>query len=124
MSPAATGLQIGSVASAGSASGTGASTSNRVSAAAHDFEAMMMKELLKPMTQSTTDEDQEDGDDLGSGSALGEFASEALGRALSQQGGFGIANKIIGSFAHSGNLPVTNAVTKLGNSNTVLGSGK
>jgi Rod binding domain-containing protein len=95
-----------------------------VVAAAHDFEAMMMKELLKPMTAASSDEDQEDGGGLSSGSALGDYASEALGRALSQQGGFGIATRIIGSFSHSGNHSVTNTVTKLGTSNTVIGSNK
>jgi len=91
---------------------------------AHDFEAMMMKELLKPMTEQFTGEDGEETGALGSGSALGEFASDALGRALSQQGGFGIANKIIGSFSHSGTQQVTGTVTRLGTSNTVIGADK
>ena len=34
----------------------------------------------------------------GSGGALREFASEALGQALSEQGGFGIANRIVKIF--------------------------
>lgn len=74
----------------------------RLVTAAHDFEAMMLKELLKPMTESATGEEESEGD-LGSGSALGEFASEALGRALSQQGGFGIAHRIIGALSSSSN---------------------
>jgi hypothetical protein len=37
----------------------------------------------------------EDGDDGGSTGALGEYASEALGRALSERGGFGIAAGIV-----------------------------
>ena len=91
---------------------------------AHDFEAMMMKELLKPMTEQFMGGDGEETGALAGGSALGEFASEALGRALSQQGGFGIANKIIGSFSHSGTQQVTGTVTKLGTSNTVIGADK
>jgi Rod binding domain-containing protein len=73
----------------------------RLVRAAHEFEAQMMKELLKPMTgqDSLTGEDDDGGTgaglDSGSGGALGEFASEALGQALSRQGGFGMANKII-----------------------------
>jgi len=66
--------------------------------AAHEFEGQMMKELLKPMTGGDALTGAEDGDsDSGAGSegALGEFASEALGQALSQRGGFGIANKIV-----------------------------
>ena len=57
-----------------------------------------MKELLKPMTGGDALTGTEDGDsDSGAGSegALGEFASEALGQALSQRGGFGIADKIV-----------------------------
>jgi Rod binding domain-containing protein len=70
----------------------------RLERAAHEFEGQMMKELLKPMTGGDALTGAEDGDsDSGAGSegALGEFASEALGQALSQRGGFGIAAKIV-----------------------------
>jgi Rod binding domain-containing protein len=71
--------------------------------AAHEFEAQMMKELLKPMTGSNG-LDGEDGDSAtGSGGALGEFASESLGRALSERGGFGIATGIVDQLSHSSN---------------------
>ena len=76
----------------------------RLVRAARDFEGQMMKELLKPMTDSAglTGEDAEG--ILGSGSgALGGFASDALGQALSQQGGFGMADRIIAQLSHSGN---------------------
>jgi len=81
----------------------------RLVRAAHEFEAQMMKELVKPMTSSNslTGED----DDSGSGSALGEYASEALGRALSEQGGFGIANRIVKDLSHTGNQKGTVPVT-------------
>jgi Rod binding domain-containing protein len=81
----------------------------RLVRAAHEFEAQMMKELLRPMTSANalTGED----DDEGAGGALGEFASEALGRALSEQGGFGMANKIVADLSHSGNQRVPRAVT-------------
>ena len=87
----------------------------RLVRAAHEFEAQMMKELLRPMTSANalTGED----DDEGGGGALGEFASEALGRALSEQGGFGMANRIIADLSHSGNqrgsLPVTATSTPI-----------
>ncbi len=69
--------------------------------AAHEFEAQLMKELLKPMTGSGAI----DGDDEESGSSgvLGEFASEALGRSLSEHGGLGIANSVLRSLSHAGN---------------------
>lgn len=75
--------------------------------AAHEFEAQMMQELLKPMS-GKNGLDGEDGDSAtGSGGALGEFASEALGRALSERGGFGIATSIVRQLSRPGNSPVT-----------------
>jgi Rod binding domain-containing protein len=83
----------------------------RLVRAAHEFEAQMMKELLKPMTGANSLMGEEDDSDSGTGGALGEYASEALGRALSNQGGFGIANKIVSDLSHSGNGKVTGSVT-------------
>jgi Rod binding domain-containing protein len=75
----------------------------RLVSAAHEFEAQMMQELLKPLN-STSGLDGEDGDSAsGSGSALGEFASEALGKALSEQGGFGIATGVLRQLSPAGN---------------------
>jgi Rod binding domain-containing protein len=75
---------------------TAASTpSPRLVKAAHEFEGQMMKELLKPMTSNDALTGSDDDSDSGSNGALGEFASEALGRALSDRGGFGIANQIV-----------------------------
>jgi len=78
----------------------------------------MMKELMKPLNQgnSLTGADDDADNDSGSSGALGEFASEALGRALSEHGGFGIASSIVKQLTHSkdgasaaqnGTLPVT-----------------
>ena len=79
--------------------------SPRLVRAAHEFEGQMMQELLKPMTHGDaltgTDADEDSG--AGSGGALSEFASEALGQSLSQRGGLGIANRIIQELSHSGN---------------------
>ena len=81
---------------AGAATASQAAPQPRLVHAAHEFEAQMMKELLKPMTGGERRSTGEDGDSAsGSSGALGEFASEALGRALSEQGGFGIANSIV-----------------------------
>ena len=84
----------------------------RLVRAAHEFEAQMMKELMKPLDRSAsltgTDGDAED--DSGSSGALGEFASEALGRALSERGGFGIASSIVKQLCpavhQNGTIPV------------------
>ena len=74
------------------ASSAGTSTP-RLVAASHEFEAQMMKELLKPLEKGQ-DLGEADGD-VGSDGVLGEFATEALGRALSQHGGMGIASRIL-----------------------------
>jgi Rod binding domain-containing protein len=84
----------------------------RLVRAAHEFEAQMMKELIKPLNQSNslTGADADGDEDSGSGGALGEFASEALGRALSEGGGFGIATSIVKHLtpaaSHNGTIPV------------------
>ena len=78
--------------------------SPRLVHAAYEFEGQMMQQLLKPMTH---------GDALtGSGGALGEFASEALGQSLSERGGLGIAKQIIQELSHPGNQHQGVKVTK------------
>ena len=76
----------------------GAAPQPRLVAAAHEFEAQMMKELLKPLEQSSLSSEGSEGEE-GSGGALGEFATEALGTSLSRHGGLGIANRILGDFS-------------------------
>jgi Rod binding domain-containing protein len=71
----------------------------RLVQAAHEFEAPLMKELLKPMTAGATVEGGES--DAGSGGVLADFATEALGQALSRQGGLGIATNILHSLSRS-----------------------
>jgi Rod binding domain-containing protein len=73
--------------------------------AAHEFEAQMMKELMKPMTRSPAPGGAEDEDeDAGSSGALGEFASEALAQALSERGGFGVADRILSELSPRSDL--------------------
>jgi Rod binding domain-containing protein len=91
--------------------------------AAHEYEGQMMKELLKPMTGGDALTGTEDGDsDSGAGSegALSEFASEALGQALSQRGGFGIADKIVRELSNSGHAHSGGKVTGNLHGNTVM----
>jgi len=80
--------------------------SPRLERAAQDFEALMMKELLKPMTgqDGLTGEAADESGDAGATGALGEFASEALGQAISRNGGFGIARRIVEGISRSGHL--------------------
>ena|SRR5271166_912261 len=92
--------------------------------AAHEFEAQMMQELLKPMTSG----DGLDGEDAesasGSGGALGSFASESLGRALSDHGGFGIATSIVRQLSAAGNEHGAPGVTGSLHRNTVINRNK
>jgi Rod binding domain-containing protein len=78
-----------------------APSQSRLVRAAHEFEAQMMKELLKPMTRESSGASEDE--DVGSGGALGEFASETLGRSLSEHGGFGIADHIVRELSQDGN---------------------
>jgi Rod binding domain-containing protein len=71
----------------------------RLVQAAHEFEAQLMKELLKPIV-SGDGLDGRDGDP-GSGGPLADFATEALGQALSRQGGLGIATNILHSLSQN-----------------------
>ncbi|MFZ0632949.1 MAG: hypothetical protein WA399_20665 [Acidobacteriaceae bacterium] len=85
----------------GVAAGSGANglakTDPRLQPAAHEFEACLMKEFLKPLQQDPLFDDGSDpASSEGSDNALMSFGSEALARAISDRGGFGIATKIIG----------------------------
>jgi Rod binding domain-containing protein len=94
----------------------------RLVRAAHEFEAQMMSELMKPMTRGSSLTGEDDDSDSGaeSSGALGEFASEALGKALSEHGGFGIGSSIIKELSHSGNQNGIVPVTGTLHGNTVI----
>ncbi len=99
--------------------------SPRLVKAAHEFEAMMMKELMAPLTPGRGLLEQED--DSGSSSALRDFAAEAMGKAISDNGGFGLARAIVQKVSHSpqrqhgatGNQSGIVSVTRSTISNTV-----
>ena len=114
------------VASASAEPAESAAPQPRLVRAAREFEAQMMKELLKPMTGSDTVSGDEEGSEgnWGSNGALGEFASEALGQALSQHGGFGMADKIVHDLSHSETGKDTGKVTRDLHGNTVMRSNK
>ena len=110
---------------AGIAGASGVSSSTitpqpRLVRAAHEFEAQMMQELLKPLTSGNGLDGEESDTASGSGGALGAFASEALGRGLSENGGFGIANGIVRQLTPKGNSGVTAQVTGNVYGNTVM----
>ena len=79
-------------------------------AAAHQFEASLMAELLKPLNSGEAVGGEDDSSaargelsDLtssadGSGGALMSFGSEALAKAISEKGGLGIARRVLDNF--------------------------
>src|SRR4051794_33094151 len=93
---------------------SGSNSEPRLIRAAHEFEGQMLKELLKPLTATDGLTGAGSGDDSedSAGGILGEFASEALGKALSEHGGFGIADRILGQLAASGHHSGASGVTR------------
>ena len=90
--------------------------SPRVVNAAHEFEASMMKELMAPLAGGDSLEGGED--TAGSESAITSFAGEALGKAISEHGGFGIANRILHQLSAAGNQSGKPSVPKHGDGTT------
>jgi Rod binding domain-containing protein len=124
-------IPLGTPAGGQANAGQPPAASPKLVKAAHEFEGQMMKELLQPMMEGdalngSDDGDQDDSSGLGlgsgsgSGGALADFASEALGQALSERGGFGIANQIIKEVARNGHHKVTNKVTRESHGDTVM----
>ncbi len=61
---------------------------------AHQFEAMMLQQMLKPLKFGDAPGANED-EEAGANGTLQSYGTEALARAIAGQGGFGIARKII-----------------------------
>jgi peptidoglycan hydrolase FlgJ len=73
----------------------------RLKSAAHEFEASLMKEFLKPLEHDSlfAEEGSENSEDKeGSISVLMSYGSQAMAKAVSERGGFGIATKILDHF--------------------------
>jgi flagellar protein FlgJ len=73
----------------------------KLTSAAHEFEASLMKEFLKPLEHDSLFAEEKPGEtdtDEGSDSALMSFGSQAMATAISERGGFGIATLILNHF--------------------------
>ena len=102
-------LLVGSMGRAGvPADGTGGGDP-RLKPAAHAFEASLMKEFLAPLEKDSLPGEDPGSDGEGSGSALMSFGAEALARAISERGGFGIATEILQHVRNGKVLPKENA---------------
>jgi flagellar protein FlgJ len=74
--------------------------SPRLQQAAHQFEASMLQELLKPMQkESGLFKDGDDDDGADSNSSLREYGTEVMARALSERGGLGISKMVLAKLA-------------------------
>jgi peptidoglycan hydrolase FlgJ len=73
----------------------------KLRAAAHEFEASMMKEFLKPLEHDSLFSEEkgtESDNEEGSAGAIMSFGSQAMATAISERGGFGIATLILNHF--------------------------
>ena len=73
----------------------------RLTRAAEEFEAQLMKELLRPLASGGLGGGEDDNGDAGSGTTMTDLAADALGRSISARGGLGIAASIVRSLFHS-----------------------
>jgi len=68
----------------------------KLASAAHEFEAMMLQQMLKGLKFGQAPGDGgEDDEATGASGTLQSYGTEVLAKAISGQGGFGIARKII-----------------------------
>jgi peptidoglycan hydrolase FlgJ len=101
---------MGTNSRSGPAAAHDAQLDPKLVAAAHQFEASLMAELLKPLNSGESFGGDDDAgaaggalSDLtssadGSGGALMSFGSEALAKAISEKGGLGIARRVLDNF--------------------------
>ena len=64
---------------------------------AHEFEAMLLNEMLKPLKFGQAESVEEGADETGGGQSdtIRGFATEALSKAIAEHGGFGLAKQIV-----------------------------
>src|SRR5580692_6512626 len=63
--------------------------------AAEQFEATMLQELLKPMQRGQSSWGGEEKSDDTASNTMSSFGTEAIAKAISKGGGFGIAKQIV-----------------------------
>ena len=78
-----------------SASGDEVRSRAKLTDAAQQFEAMMLQEMLKPMRSGQASWGGEEKSDDSGEDTMSSFGTEAVAKAISKGGGFGIARQII-----------------------------
>jgi Rod binding domain-containing protein len=73
---------------------TGKQQNAKLEDAAQQFEAMLMQEILKPMRKGEDSWEGEKSEDSASDTISG-FGTEALAKAVSRNGGIGIAQQVV-----------------------------
>jgi flagellar protein FlgJ len=63
--------------------------------ASQQFEAAMLQELLKPMQHGQGDWDGDGKNDDSASDTMSSFGTEAVAKAISERGGFGLAKMIV-----------------------------
>jgi flagellar protein FlgJ len=63
--------------------------------AAQQFEATMLQELLKPMQHGQSSWGDEDKSEDSASDTISGFGTEAIAKAISKDGGFGIARRVV-----------------------------
>lgn len=115
-------MNIHSLHSAFAGGGSISADDPKLKSAAHEFEASLMQEFLKPLQEDPLFADEsgdglgesaDGGDDQGSSGALMSFSAEALAKAISERGGFGIATKILDHFRTMEKTTVAANIRKL-----------
>lgn len=66
----------------------------KLTAGAHEFEAMLVSEMMKPLHFGET-EDEGDGELTGAAGTIHSMATEALSKGIAAGGGLGIAREIL-----------------------------
>ena len=76
--------------------GGGMARTAKLASGAHEFEAMMLQQMLKGLKFGQAPGDGgDDGDATGANGTLQAYGTEALAKSISSAGGFGIAQRII-----------------------------
>lgn len=93
-------MDLSRVGPAATQQSAGAAASPRLKNAAHEFEASLLTELLKPMRDGSALSGPDDGDDdSGADGSMRAYGTEAMARCLSEHGGIGIARMVLAKLA-------------------------